>query len=62
VEVTLDVACNMPSFLEIYFSAQNSILLQSIGNRELQVNPDLMIKVVYLMVDILYPIICLKEF
>jgi hypothetical protein len=40
----------------------NSIFLQSIGNCVLELNPDLKKNILYLMVDIIPPIICLEDF
>jgi hypothetical protein len=59
---TLHATCNMPSPLEIGFFLSNFVLLRSIGNCVLQLNPYLMEKIMDLMIYILSPIIISKDF
>jgi hypothetical protein len=62
VEVTFHVACNMSSLLEIYFSAQQLCFV--VKYKELCVGTESQPheKIMYLMVDIISPVICSKDF
>jgi hypothetical protein len=60
--VTFHAACKMSSPLEICFSVSNYVLLGSIGNCVMQLNPYLMKNIMDLMIYILSPVISLKDF
>jgi hypothetical protein len=60
-----DFACSMQdaiSFRDMFFLLSNFVLLRSIGNYVLELNPFLMEKNMDLMIYILYPIISSEEF
>jgi hypothetical protein len=60
-----DFACNMQdaiSFRDLFFPLNNSILLQSIGNSVLQMNPYLTENIMDLMIHILSLVVSSEDF